>query len=60
MRSREKAGPVAPVRAISRPFGHILAERQIAKEEFNMICKTAGGGDVDDLIFQDSWSASQR
>ena len=51
----------AQIRAIFRGIQHILAEYPICKGGNEMTRReTAGGGDVDDLIFQDSWTTSQR
>jgi hypothetical protein len=50
----------AKFRATSRRQKHILKKSLIAKEADIMITHTMNVGDIDDLIFQDSWVISDR
>jgi hypothetical protein len=55
----KKSRNVACRRATFPERAHILSENANAKEEKNMKLHETHG-DVDDLIFQDSWFASDR
>jgi hypothetical protein len=50
----------AKFRATSRHQAHILKKSLHAKEADTMITNALNVGDIDDLIFQDSWVISDR